>query len=167
MKALLQRVTQASVEVDGVEVGRIGDGLLALVGCRRGDTPADCDDLSRRVPALRVFTDETGRMNRSLLDTRGSILVVSQFTLYADTRRGHRPGFDLAGDPAEAEALVRRFVQSLRETLGAHRVATGVFAASMRVALLNDGPVTIELSSDHKRLGHAPAPDTAPGDAPC
>ncbi len=167
MKVLLQRVLEAAVDVGGSEVGRIGAGLLALVGCRRGDTAADCDYLSRRLPALRVFADEDGRMNRSLLETGGSVLVVSQFTLYADTRKGHRPGFDQAGDPAEARRLVERFAESLRGTLGVERVATGVFAATMRVSLLNDGPVTLELCSDHRHLAPPPAHCPAPGDPPC
>ena len=148
MKLLLQRVSEASVTIDGERVGEIGPGYLALVGCREGDTPEDADRLAVRAANLRVFEDDEGRMNRSVLDVGGSILAVSQFTLYADTRKGNRPSFVLAGDPALAEALYERVVADLRSLLGAERVATGRFGADMKVALVNDGPCTIELVSE-------------------
>ena len=144
MKLLLQRVSEASVTIGGERVGEIGPGYLALVGCREGDTPEDADRLAVRAANLRVFEDAEGRMNRSVLDVGGSIL----FTLYADTRKGNRPSFVLAGDPALAEALYERLVADLRTLLGAGRVATGRFGADMKVALVNDGPCTIELVSE-------------------
>ena len=134
--------------IGGERVGEIGPGYLALVGCREGDTPEDADRLAVRAANLRVFEDAEGRMNRSVLDVGGSILAVSQFTLYADTRKGNRPSFVLAGDPALAEALYERAVADLRTLLGAGRVATGRFGADMKVALVNDGPCTIELVSE-------------------
>ena len=148
MKLLLQRVSEASVTIGGERVGEIGPGYLALVGCREGDTPEDADRLAVRAANLRVFEDAEGRMNRSVLDVGGSVLAVSQFTLYADTKKGNRPSFVLAGDPALAEALYERVVADLRTLLGAGRVATGRFGADMKVALVNDGPCTIELVSE-------------------
>jgi len=150
MKLLVQRVAQASVDIEGRRVGTIGRGLLALAGCRRGDSEADADYLADRLVALRIFRDDADRMNLSVVDMGGSVLLVSQFTLYADTRKGNRPGFDLAGDPGVAENLYERMAARLRGRLGPERVATGVFAADMQVALVNDGPVTLELCSDHK-----------------
>ena len=150
MKLLLQRVSRASVDIDGQTVASIGAGFLGLVGCRTGDTPADADYLADRMAALRVFHDDEGRMNRSLLDIGGAALLVSQFTLYADTRKGNRPGFSLAGDPAVAKELYERLCARARNLLGPDRVGTGVFAAHMQVSLVNDGPVTIELCSDAK-----------------
>jgi D-tyrosyl-tRNA(Tyr) deacylase len=151
MKLLLQRVSEASVTIGGERVGEIGPGYLALVGCREGDTSEDADRLAVRAANLRVFEDAEGRMNRSVLDIGGSILAVSQFTLYADTRKGNRPSFVAAGDPALAEALYERAVADLRTLLGAGRVATGRFGADMKVALVNDGPCTIELLSEVAR----------------
>lgn len=150
MKILVQRVAHASVEVDGQTVGRVGQGLLAFLGCCRGDSPDDVRFLADKLVALRIFRDAQDRMNLSLADTGGAVLLVSQFTLYADTRKGNRPGFDRTGDPAAAEKLYESFASLLRERLGADRVATGVFAADMRVCLCNEGPVTIELCSDAK-----------------
>lgn len=167
MKALVQRVSHAAVEVEGQTVGRIGPGLLAFVGCRRGDTESDANYLVEKLAALRVFRDAEDRMNLSVQDIGGAVLVVSQFTLYADTRRGNRPGFELAGDPAVAERLYGRFVERLQAALGTDRVATGVFAADMKVTLCNDGPVTIELCSDSRfskesLCSSAPKPSPAP-----
>ncbi len=150
MKLLIQRVSHASVEVAGETVGAIDRGLLALVGCRRGDDERDVAWLTQKLVDLRIFRDDEGRMNRSLADIGGAVLVVSQFTLYADTRKGNRPGFDLAGDPAIAEALCQQMIDLLCEKLGPERVATGRFGADMQVTLCNDGPVTIELCSDTK-----------------
>lgn len=150
MKVLLQRVSRASVDIDGVRVGEIGPGLMGLVGCRAGDTVADADYLADRLVALRIFRDAEDHMNLSVRDIGGGVLLVSQFTLYADTRKGNRPGFSLGGDPVAAKALYERLVERVRAALGTDRVATGVFAADMQVSLVNDGPVTIELCSDTK-----------------
>ncbi|MBR4171403.1 MAG: D-tyrosyl-tRNA(Tyr) deacylase [Kiritimatiellae bacterium] len=148
MKVLLQRVSRAQVTVDQETVGTIGVGYLALLGCCVGDTQEDVDRLSLKTATLRVFEDEAGRMNRSLQDVGGSILVVSQFTLYADTKKGNRPSFVQAGDPAVADLLYRRFTANMRTLLSPERVATGRFGASMRVELVNEGPCTIELLSE-------------------
>ena len=148
MKLLLQRVSRASVSVGGETVGAVGPGYMALVGCRSGDTPEDADRLAVRAAALRVFEDAEGRMNRSVLDVGGSVLAISQFTLYADTRKGNRPSFVQAGDPVLAERLYDRLCADLRSLLGPGRVATGRFGADMRVELVNEGPCTIELVSE-------------------
>lgn len=148
MKALIQRVAEASVEVDGRMVSRIGPGLLVLLGVRHEDGPDDLEWLSRKVPSLRIFEDEQGQMNRSVVDIGGSILVVSQFTLYADARKGNRPSFSGAARPETAVPLYEAFVRRLKDQLGEDRVGTGVFGASMQVRLINSGPVTIELCSD-------------------
>jgi len=143
VRALVQRVTEARVTVEGVTVGEIGAGLCVLVGVTHDDTDAHAAKLAEKVAKLRVFDDQAGVMNRSLLDTGGSALVVSQFTLYGDTSRGRRPGWSAAARPEHAEPLVERFADALRE-LGV-AVATGRFRAEMRVALVNDGPVTLLL----------------------
>jgi D-tyrosyl-tRNA(Tyr) deacylase len=145
MIALLQRVAQASVEVEGRIVGRIDGGILALIGVRREDTSADAERLLERVLGYRVFEDAEGRMNLSLRDTGGGLLLVSQFTLAADTRKGMRAGFSTAAAPEKARELFDRFVTQAR---AAHRpVAVGEFGARMRVSLINDGPVTFWLES--------------------
>ena len=145
MRALLQRVTSASVTVDGQIIGEIGHGLLVLLGIGRGDGEAQIKTMSDKIVHLRIFGDEEGKMNRSLLDTGGQALVVSQFTLYADARKGRRPGYTDAAPPALAEPLVERFKEAL-DSYGV-KVAGGVFGAYMQVELLNDGPVTIWLDS--------------------
>jgi len=145
MRALLQRVTRASVTVDGVVTGEIAGGLLVLLGAARGDTVADADYLAKKIVELRVFSDDAGKMNRSLIETAGALLVVSQFTLYGDCRKGRRPSFDHAAPPDEARALYEHFVAALRR-LGP-RVETGVFQAHMEVSLVNDGPVTLIVES--------------------
>jgi D-tyrosyl-tRNA(Tyr) deacylase len=145
MRALLQRVARAEVRVDGATVGRIGAGLVVLLGVGRDDDEAVAAGLARKTARLRVFADEAGKMNRSLLDVGGEALVVSQFTLYADARRGNRPGFTDAAAPERGDALYRAYVDALT-TLGAS-VATGTFQAHMEVELVNDGPVTIWLDS--------------------
>jgi D-tyrosyl-tRNA(Tyr) deacylase len=139
-------VTRASVLVDGMPVGTTGRGLLVLLGVAHDDTDAIADSLARKVAELRVFADEAGRTNRSLLDVGGGALVVSQFTLYADTRRGRRPGFTDAARPDLAEALYERFAAALRG-VGVERVETGVFGAEMAVELVNEGPFTIWLDT--------------------
>jgi D-tyrosyl-tRNA(Tyr) deacylase len=143
VKALLQRVREASVTVDGRKVGAIGPGLLVLLGVGRGDGKAEAAALADRIAGLRIFEDPGGKMNLSLLDTHRAALVVSQFTLYADTRKGRRPSFIDAAPPDEARRLYARACESLR-ALGVH-VEEGIFAAEMQVALINDGPVTILL----------------------
>lgn len=145
MRVLLQRVRKASVTVSGETVGETGHGLLLFVGVTHGDTRADADWLAKKAAGLRIFEDEAGRMNRSLLDIGGGALVVSQFTLYADCRKGRRPGFDAAGDPAAANELYEYFAERLKAE-GVGHVATGRFGADMLVSLENDGPATFLLS---------------------
>lgn len=147
MRAVVQRVTEARVTVDGRVVGEIGRGLLVLVGVEQGDGPADVQYIAAKVRDLRIFPDEAHKMNRSVADIGGDILVVSQFTLSGDARGGRRPSFVTAAPPALARALYEDVVRELK-TSGL-RVATGEFQAMMRVALVNDGPVTILLDS-HK-----------------
>ena len=143
MRAVVQRVSRAEVRVDGSSVGACGAGLLVLVGAAAEDDDTTAERLAAKIARLRIFADENGRFDRSLLDTGGEALVVSQFTLLADTRKGQRPSFTDAAAPDVAEPLVERFVASLRD-LGV-RVETGVFGARMEVELVNDGPVTIAL----------------------
>ncbi|MEW6432777.1 MAG: D-aminoacyl-tRNA deacylase [Myxococcota bacterium] len=145
MRAILQRVSEASVTVDGVVTGKIGPGLLVLLGVGKGDTEADVDFMVDKIPMLRIFEDEAGKMNRSLLDTSKALLAVSQFTLFADTKKGRRPSFIDAMPPDEAKRLYALFCEKCR-ALGLE-VQEGVFAAHMDVALVNDGPVTISLDS--------------------
>ena len=141
MKAVVQRVSRGSVAVDGEVVGRIGQGLVVLVAVREGDTEAEAAWLAKKIPHLRIFEDEAGHFNRSLIDVGGELLVVSQFTLYGDARKGRRPSFSHAADPAIAEPLIERFVEMLSAE-GVH-VETGVFRAMMQVEIHNDGPVTL------------------------
>ena len=141
MRALIQRVSDASVTVEGRVTGQIGAGLLVLVCAMQGDDAEVARKLAGRVARLRIFRDEQGRMNRSVQDSGGAALVVSQFTLAADTRRGNRPGFSTAAPPDEGERLYLAFAQALREQ--GLQVETGEFGADMQVALVNDGPVTI------------------------
>ena len=143
MIALIQRVSEAAVRVDGEVVGAIGGGLLALVCAERGDTPAQAERLLDKLLAYRVFADEAGKMNKSLKDVGGELLVVSQFTLAADTNSGTRPSFTPAADPATGRALYEHFVDRARSLHPV--VATGRFGADMKVALVNDGPVTFWL----------------------
>lgn len=151
MRALVQRVSEAVVTVDGAVAGRCGPGLLVLVCAMAGDTDAEADALAGRVARLRIFRDAAGRMNRSLLDTGGAALVVSQFTLAADTRSGNRPGFSAAAAPDAGRRLYDRFAAAL----AGHGVAvdTGVFGAEMQVSLVNDGPVTIWLDTAERAKG--------------
>jgi D-tyrosyl-tRNA(Tyr) deacylase len=146
MRAIVQRVRSASVAVDGRVVGAIDHGLLVFVGVTHGDGPADRDYIAAKVRELRIFPDESGRMNRSVVESSGSLLVVSQFTLYADTRKGRRPSLDAAAPPALAEALYLDLVRTLRDS--GLRVETGIFQADMQVSLVNDGPVTIWLDTE-------------------
>ena len=144
MRAVVQRVSEARVDVAGETVGQIGAGLLVLLGVARDDTAADAQYLIDKITNLRIFDDAEGKMNRSLLDTRGSMLVVSQFTLYGDVRRGRRPSYSDAAEPEKANELYQEFVR--RASFAIH-VETGVFQAMMKVSLVNDGPVTIMLDS--------------------
>ncbi len=146
MRALLQRVSHASVTVEGNVVGEIGQGLLVLLGVGQGDGEAQVKTLADKIVYLRIFGDEEGKMNRSLLDIGGAVLVVSQFTLYADMRRGRRPSFTNAAPPSIAEPLVERF----KSAIAAYglTVADGIFGAMMQVELCNDGPVTIWMDSE-------------------
>ena len=141
MRAVLQRTSRASVTVDGAVVGEIGRGFLVLLGVTHGDTTAEAEWLAHKIAGLRLFEDGDGKMNLGLVDVGGAVLVVSQFTLYGDARKGRRPSFTDAADPAVAAPLVDHFVATLRG-LGLD-VATGVFGAQMDVALVNDGPVTL------------------------
>jgi len=143
MMSVLQRVREARVEVDGEVIGRIGSGLMVLVCAERGDTEAEADRLLAKLLKLRIFSDEAGKMNKSLQDIGGGLLVVSQFTLAADTRGGNRPSFTAAAEPGEGRRLYDYFVDQARV---AHpQVQTGEFAADMQVHLVNDGPVTIPM----------------------
>jgi D-tyrosyl-tRNA(Tyr) deacylase len=141
MRAVIQRVTHAKVEIAGNISGTITRGLLIFLGVKKGDTQTDADWLLDKIVNLRIFEDPTGKMNLSALDIQGELLIVSQFTLYADTRRGRRPGFDEAARPEDARALYDYFVERAR--MCQLKVATGVFQAEMAVSLCNDGPVTI------------------------
>ena len=148
MKAVIQRVSSASVEVDGAPVASIGVGFLVLIGVELADTEADAAWLARKVASMRIFCDPDGKMNLSLAQVSGQCLVVSQFTLCADTRKGSRPGFDRAAPPAEGRRLYGAFASAL----ASHGVpvSTGVFGAHMKVSLVNDGPVTIIVDSAEK-----------------
>lgn len=143
MKALLQRVSQASVTVGGETVADIGRGLLILFGVEKNDRPAQAEYLARKAANLRIFEDENGKMNLSVSDIGGEVLVVSQFTLAGDTSRGNRPGFDNAAEPAVAKELYEFFSEQLRQA--GLKVQNGIFRADMKVALINDGPVTFML----------------------
>jgi D-tyrosyl-tRNA(Tyr) deacylase len=145
MKAVIQRVTKASVHVEGKTVGQIGSGLLVLLGVAKDDGEADSRYLVEKIRTLRIFSDEQGKMNRSLVDVEGSVLLVSQFTLLGRMAHGRRPSFDEAAPPDEAKRLYEQVVTGLQHQ-GTH-VETGVFAADMQVELLNDGPVTFVLDS--------------------
>jgi D-aminoacyl-tRNA deacylase len=147
MRALIQRVSEASVTVDDAIVGQIGPGLLILICAMQGDTEAEADKLAAKIAKLRIFKDDDGRMNKSVLDVAGSALIVSQFTLAADTSRGNRPGFSTAAAPEDGNRLYEYFAgQVAAQGL---RVAKGQFGADMKVRLLNDGPVTIWMDTDN------------------
>ena len=149
MKAVIQRVSHASVVVEGETVGRIGTGFLVLLGAGRDDTDEDARYVASKIATMRIFSDAEGKFNLALADVGGSILLVSQFTLYADTRKGRRPSFTDAASPEQAQGLVDRCAQLLRDE--GIQVETGRFGAHMEVSLLNDGPVTILLDSTVRR----------------
>lgn len=144
MIALLQRVSHGAVYVGGVAVGQIGQGLVVFLGVQQGDTEEQAEKLAQRVVNYRIFEDDDGKMNRSLIDESGGLLVVPQFTLAADTSQGRRPGFEPAAEPGIAEAIYDQFVESARSTHGL--VATGQFGAEMQVNLTNEGPATFILN---------------------
>ena len=146
MRALVQRVAQAKVDIDGGTVGQIGHGYLVLLGVGQADDEASARKLWDKIRKMRIFDDEAGKTNLSLADIAGEVLVVSQFTLYADCRRGNRPSFTSAGTPDAARALYERFCEIVRADLG--QVQTGRFGADMQVSLVNDGPFTIWLDTD-------------------
>ena len=149
MRVLIQRVREASVTIDGHISGRIGQGLLILLGIEEADTQEDIDWLCKKITGMRIFSDHEGKMNLSVLDVDGGLLVVSQFTLFASTKKGNRPGFTRSAKPPMAIPLYEAFVTTLAQT--AERiVATGQFGADMQVALVNDGPVTIWVDSKNR-----------------
>ena len=146
MKVIVQRVSRASVAIDNREVGSIGPGLCLFLGVGRGDTKKDVDYLVRKTSRLRLFADESGKMTKSVIDTGGAVLVVSQFTLYGSCRNGCRPDFTKAASPQEAEPLYEYFLVEMEKALGT-AVASGQFRAMMDVSLINDGPVTLVIES--------------------
>ncbi|MGE0074790.1 MAG: D-aminoacyl-tRNA deacylase [Sphaerochaetaceae bacterium] len=148
MRAVIQRVTEASVTVDGTTVGSIDRGLLVYLGVQKGDTEVDLEYLANKIPRMRLFTDNEGKMNLSVSDLGYAVLVVSQFTLCADLRKGNRPSFDPAAEPAVARQMYESFVEKVRSQ--GLEVATGEFGASMRVAYTNEGPITLVLDSPGK-----------------
>lgn len=148
MKVVIQRVTKASVTVEGEIIGAIGQGLVILVGVAQGDTVDDIDYLAEKTVNLRIFADADGKFNLSILDIKGEILLISQFTLLASTRKGRRPGFTEAAVPEQAEALFNQFLARVKAT--ALKVATGKFQAYMQVEINNDGPVTIVIDSQER-----------------
>ena len=147
MRALIQRVTRCSVSIHGTVHSSINDGMLIFLGVKIGDAQSDADDLAKRCLLLRIFEDDSEKMNLSVKDIRGEIMVVSQFTLYGDTRKGNRPSYTDAAPPPIAQVLYDRFIQVLREDLGDRRVASGVFRSMMDIELVNNGPVTLILES--------------------
>ncbi|MFM7138248.1 MAG: D-aminoacyl-tRNA deacylase [Planctomycetota bacterium] len=149
MRLVVQRVSEAAVVIAGREVGRIGTGLVVLVGVQAGDTPADSAWLAAKLAALRIFPDDAGKMNQSVCEIGGGLLVVSQFTLHAATARGNRPGFTRAAKPAESIPLYEAFLADLEREAG-RRPERGVFGADMQVSLVNDGPVTILIDSRNR-----------------
>ncbi len=157
MRVVIQRVSSGSVIVDGKEQGRITRGYVILLGIKHGDTTADAHFLADKCTGLRVFEDVQGKMNLDLQDVGGGVLVVSQFTLYADAQKGNRPGFSRAAPAEEAMPLYEQFVSRMRMNLGEERVRTGVFGAMMQVHIVNDGPVTIVMESPSAPANNASA----------
>lgn len=151
MRMVLQRVSRAEVAVEGRVTGSIGRGLLVFLGVEAGDGPGDLDWLAAKLPALRLFEDDAGKLNRSLVDIGGGVLLISQFTLFGNARKGTRPSFNRAAPPEEAERLYSALQAALSQRLG-HAVPTGVFGAHMSITAVNDGPVTLLLDSRNRAL---------------
>jgi len=149
MRAVLQRVTQASCTVDGKITGEIKNGFLVLLGIEDADTDDDLQWLAQKIASMRVFGDENGLMNKALADVNGDILLISQFTLFASTKKGNRPGFTRAARPDKAIPMYEQMIKALEE-LTNKKVATGIFGADMKISLLNDGPVTIIMDTNNK-----------------
>lgn len=147
MKAVIQRVLESSVSVDGKLVGSVKKGYMILVGVAKGDTEKQADILARKTASLRVFEDENGKMNLSVIDVKGEILAISQFTLCADCKKGNRPSFTPSEEPVKAKALYQEYCRKLKE-YGVQKVEQGIFGADMKVSLVNDGPVTICFDTD-------------------
>jgi D-tyrosyl-tRNA(Tyr) deacylase len=147
VRVVVQRVSSGKLVIGALEHARIGRGMVVLVGIKQGDTIHDAEFLADKCAALRIFEDAAGKMNINLIDAEGSVLAVSQFTLYADAQKGNRPSFILAARPEEAKPLYEHFIARLRGKLGTERVQTGVFGAMMEVTIVNDGPVTIVIES--------------------
>jgi D-tyrosyl-tRNA(Tyr) deacylase len=147
MRLLIQRVSQAKVMVSGKTTGQIGNGLLIFLGVGESDTEEICKEMAGKVSRLRIFEDENRKMNLDINQVSGSVLIISQFTLYGDTRKGNRPNFTQAAKPEEAKNLYERFITEIKAILGINRVFEGVFGAMMQVELINDGPVTIWIES--------------------
>jgi len=154
MRLVIQRVKESKVTVDGSTIGAIGSGLVALIGVSREDTRLEADYMLNKLLGLRIFPDADGKMNRSVVESGGALLLISQFTLYGDCRKGRRPSFDRAAAPEMAQSLYEYFVESARK--GPIPVQTGIFQATMEVHLINDGPVTILLDSDDRQKKPAP-----------
>jgi D-aminoacyl-tRNA deacylase len=152
MRAIVQRVKRCSVSIDGELNSTIRNGILILLGVKNGDSESDAQYLAERCSSLRIFEDEAGKMNLSVQDVQGEVMVVSQFTLYGDTRKGNRPSYTDAAPPPIAEALYQSFIQHSQKILGHGRVASGVFRAMMDVELVNDGPVTLTLESKNSAV---------------
>ncbi|AFD08229.1 D-aminoacyl-tRNA deacylase [Solitalea canadensis] len=150
MRAVIQRVSEASVKIDGIIKGEINQGFMVLLGIEDADTQEDIDWLSQKIANMRVFGDENGLMNKALADIDGNILLISQFTLFASTKKGNRPGFTRSAKPEKAIPLYELFIKSL-ENLTGKKIVTGEFGADMKVSLINDGPVTITIDSKDKQ----------------
>jgi|SRR5579872_2911555 len=148
MRAVIQRVTEARVDAEGQVSRSIGHGLVVLLGISKTDTCQDADYLVDKILNLRIFSDDSGKMNRSIMDVKGGLLIVSNFTVYGDCRKGRRPSFDLAADPEKAQELYQYFISRARAT--PINVETGIFRAAMKVYLVNDGPVTLSCDSVHR-----------------
>ena len=151
MKALIQRVSKGRVLVDGKPIGETGTGFVVFLGVKQGDTENDAKYLAEKTAALRIFPDKNDRMNFSIIDVQGAVLVISQFTLHADTSKGNRPSFIMAAPAEQARRLYEHYIDSLKRVLGPDKVACGIFQARMQVEIFNDGPVTIELKSRNEQ----------------
>lgn len=150
MRAIIQRVTEAQLSINNDIHATIPQGLVVLLGIANNDQQEDEDWLLKKISQLRIFSDEEGKMNKSILDIQGALLIVSQFTLFADLKKGNRPGFKRSAPPTEAEAQYLHFVSRAKELLGDEKIKTGIFGADMQIQLVNDGPVTIVLDSQQK-----------------